>query len=73
MIKKEVEQILRQIAEKHRISAETVRSEIIIAMEEAQKNADPQVQSTWASIPRKGESITIEEFLVHMRNQIKHL
>jgi len=63
MTQKQVDHILSKVAKESNVSPDTVRSEILLALEEAQKSTDPQVQARWASIPKKGDHITIEEFL----------
>ena len=71
MTKKQVDQILLKIAKEENVTIDTVRREILLAMEEAQKSTDPQVQARWASIPKKGTTITIEEFLDYTCNRIR--
>ena len=34
-----------------------------LSMKEAQKSTNPRVRALWASIPRKGKEITLEEFI----------
>lgn len=70
MTRKEADRILLKVAQENHVSLDTVRKEILLAMEEAQKSTDPQVQAKWASIPRKGSEITIEEFLEYCVAQI---
>jgi len=71
MTKKEADQILLKVAKENHVSLDTVRREILLALEEAQKTNDPQVQARWASIPRKGTQITIEEFLDYACKRIR--
>lgn len=71
MTQKEVDKILSKVAKENGVSLNTVKKEIIIALEEAQKNPDPLVQACWASIPKKGRTITIEEFLDYACNHVK--
>ena len=70
MTRKEADRILLKVAQENHVSLDTVRKEFLLAMEEAQKSTDPQVQAMWASIPRKGTEITIEEFLEYSISQI---
>ncbi|MBQ7801397.1 MAG: hypothetical protein IJ375_03630 [Oscillospiraceae bacterium] len=60
---KELDQILLKVAHKNHTTIQEVRNEIMIAMKEAQQNPDPNVQALWASIPKKGDAPTIEEFM----------
>ena len=58
--------ILTLIAQKENMTVDEVRNEMQSAMEERQKSCDPAVQALWASIPRKGAELTLEEFVVYV-------
>jgi len=62
----EIERVLRQIAKENHMTYEEVRKEIQVSIDIAQASKDPVVQARWASIPRKGEKVTTEEFIEHM-------
>ena len=66
MTKKEADVLLKKIAHRHHTTANEVRSEILLAMEEGQRSAHPVVQEHWNAIPRKGKKITLEEFLTYL-------
>lgn len=58
--------ILEIIAHQHNTSVDEVRKEMQSALEEGQKSNDPAVQALWASIPRKGAELTLEEFIAYV-------
>ena len=58
--------ILKEIARRHNTTVEEVRSQMQLAMDEARKCSDPAVQARWNAIPRKGEVLTLEEFVAYM-------
>lgn len=66
MTREYADQLLSKVARRANVSQETVRKEIEFSMEEAQKSDDPNVQRLWASIPHKGEKVTVEEFLTYL-------
>lgn len=60
MNKEEAVKILERVAEQNHVSAETVRREIMIAMDQAMK--DEEAGRQWANIPHD----TPEDFLVYL-------
>ncbi|MBO7184181.1 MAG: sporulation initiation factor Spo0A [Oscillospiraceae bacterium] len=60
------EEILIQIAKKNHSTPENVRKEMQYAMDMAMASSDPAVQARWATVPRKGERPTLEEFVCYM-------
>lgn len=66
MTEKQFDRILRETAKQYNTTPEHVRQEMQLAMDEAMRNPDPTVQAKWASIPRKGDVPTLEEFVEHM-------
>lgn len=64
------DKIINQIAAKHHTTPEAVRAEMTLALEEAQKSTDPDIQAKWATIPRKGSTPTLEEFLEYTLQRI---
>ena len=63
-----LKRILEQVAQREHTTVAQVRKEILAAMEEGQKNPDPAVQAAWAAIPRRGQKLTLEEFVVYLIN-----
>lgn len=63
------EQILQKIASMDGTSPGEVRRQMESAMASALQNPDPAVQQMWNSIPRKGESPTLDEFMEYMIEQ----
>ena len=63
MTEKELERIIAQVARQQKTAPAVVRREMEVAMEAAMADTDPAVQARWARIPRKGEKITLEEFM----------
>ena len=66
MLKRDMEWVLNQIAEREHTTAEAVRREMIAAMDDAQKHCDPAVKELWNSIPRKGDKLTPEELIEYL-------
>lgn len=60
------EQILEQIATANQVSAGEVREKMQIAMSAALRNPDPAVQAMWNSIPKKGQTPTLDEFMEYL-------
>ena len=58
--------VIAQIARKNHTTPEKVRAQIQYAMDMAMKSSDPGVQARWASIPRKGDRLTLEEFVSYL-------
>lgn len=69
--KTKAKRAIRKIAASEGISVQEVREEMIKAMQLALQSTDPEVKAKWEQIPRKGESPTPEEFIVHMAKQVK--
>lgn len=63
-----LKRILEQIAQREHTSTSEVRKEILALMDEGQRNPDPAVQAAWAAIPRKGATLTLEEFVAYLAN-----
>lgn len=55
--------VLKQVAKQHGTSERYVRQEIQRAIDIAMRSPDPKVQKIWASIPRKGKEVTVEELI----------
>ena len=66
MTDRKFEAILQDIARKHHTTPERVRQEMQAAMDVAMASPDPAVQARWAAIPRKGEKLSLEEFVRYM-------
>lgn len=64
------EAILEQIARDNHTTKQHVRQEMQLAMDLAMKSPDPIIQARWASIPKKGEQLTLEEFVAYMASQL---
>jgi len=62
--------ILREIARKHHTTPNEVRREMQLAMDAALACDDPKIQAKWAAIPKKGEKITLEEFVAYASSKI---
>ena len=65
-----IEKIIKKIARQHHTTPELVRKEMELAMREAQRSPDPLVQARWASIPHKGEELTLEEFISYIASTL---
>ncbi len=64
------EQVIRQIARKNGITPAEVKREMELAMIEGQKSMDPQVQAKWRSLPKKGTTLTLEDFLNYLYTEV---
>ncbi len=60
------DQILSQLAQANGSTCEEVRIRMESAMAQAMSNPDPAVQNMWASIPRKGTQLTLDEFMEYL-------
>ena len=56
-----LDKVLASIATEHHTTVQEVRREMEYAMHVGQSN--PAVQAQWNSIPRKGDKLTLEEFI----------
>ncbi|MBQ2854155.1 MAG: sporulation initiation factor Spo0A [Oscillospiraceae bacterium] len=66
MQKRKLQKVLQKIARDNNTTPEIVYHEIQLAIDAARNNPDPAVRSKWESIPKKGETPTVEEFLEFM-------
>lgn len=60
------DKILAQIASAKQTSPSEVRAQMQLAMEAAMENPDPAVQAMWESIPRKGDDLTLDDFMDYL-------
>ena len=67
---KELDRILSRVAKQNNMTVQQVRSEIRIAMDQARKSTDPKAQAMWNSIPSKGDSPTLEEFMEYLLRRL---
>ena len=58
-----LDKVLASIATEHHTTVQEVRREMEYAMYVGQSNPDPAVPAQWNSIPRKGDKLTLEEFI----------
>ena len=63
MEKDKFNRVLEEIARNHHTTVQEVRKEMEFAMQAGQSSPDPAVQARWNSIPRKGDKLTLEEFI----------
>lgn len=61
--------ILGKIAQANQTTSAEVREKLQLAMEAALSNPDPNVQAMWSSIPRKGDHLTLDEFMDYLIDQ----
>lgn len=62
---------IKKAAEMNGVSKKAIYQDILECIEEAQKNATPEIQAMWAAIPRKGNKITPAEFVEYVAEQVK--
>ena len=70
MNEKKIGRSLKKIAAKEGVSTDEVRRDIEIAITAAKNNLDPAIQAFWASIPRKGETLTVEEAIAYIAKMV---
>ena len=63
MADQKMQEILKKLALQYNSTPEEVHKEMEIAIEAGQCSTDPAVQAMWRSIPRKGEKLTVKEFI----------
>ena len=66
-----LEKVLRSIAKEHHTTPEKVRQEMQLAMEMGMASTDPMVRARWAMIPKKGETLTLEEFVAYLAAELE--
>ena len=66
MKKTAFEQILDQIANASQSAPADIRRKMELAMTSALKDPDPAVQAMWNSVPKKGNTPTLEEFMDYL-------
>ncbi|MBQ8620920.1 MAG: sporulation initiation factor Spo0A [Oscillospiraceae bacterium] len=69
MKKSRLDEIIEAIAHRDQMTAAQVRKNIQEAMDAGLNNPDPMVQSAWNAIPKKGEKVTMEEFILYLSSQ----
>lgn len=70
MSKLRLQQIIEHLAKASNTTPEKVQYEMLLAMEAGQGSHDPAVQARWRAIPRKGDKLTLEEFIAYVANEI---
>lgn len=60
------DEVIQTIALHNRTTPQQVRRDMLTAMEVGQNHSDPAIRAKWESIPRKGEKLTLEEFLKYL-------
>ena len=66
MDKAKMERIVNRIARENHTTPEQVYQDMQEALDIGQASTDPAAQARWRTIPRKGEKVTLEEFLDYM-------
>jgi len=66
-----LDKIIKEIAKQHHTTPEQVRREMEAAMAEAKQSKNPAVQARWASIPHKGDEVTLEELIDYIAFIVK--
>ena len=73
MDQQEMQHILVRIAKKNNTTPENVYHEIQTAIRSAQSNANPSIRKKWESIPKSGDTPTVEEFIDYMVSALHSL
>jgi len=66
----DIQKALQKIAASEGVSVGEVRREIEFAIKSARENPDPEIQSFWTSIPRKGDELTPEDVIAHIAKTV---
>lgn len=64
------EAMLQAIAKANHTTATYVRQQMQSAMDAAMESKDPAIQERWASIPKKGSKLTLEELVAYIATQL---
>lgn len=70
--KKNLQCILKSIAEDHHTTVSEIYREMEVAIQAGFNNPDPKVQAQWNKIPRKGDIPTPEELIIYVARRAKH-
>lgn len=68
---KKAKKALRKLSQKEGIPLEEIRREILIATDDAMKNADPQAKALWDELNYKGNKPTPEEIIAFLSQKLK--
>ena len=66
---KKWERIIKQIAIQHGVTPKEIKHEMMLAITEGQNSPDPFIRTQWQSIPKKGKSLTLEDFLNYLYSE----
>lgn len=66
----EANEVFARIAKQQHTTVEEVKQEIKRAMWFGMADTTPSVREKWANIPHAGETITEEEFLIYLVNEV---
>ncbi len=72
MKKSELDKIIEEIARAHNSTANQVRKEMQLAMDAGQASEDPIIRQRWDAIPRKGNTLSLEEFVEYLVTVVKN-
>lgn len=67
------EYVLESIAKKNHTTVESVRREMVLAIEAGRKSPDPAVQNRWQKIALQGEEGELEAILDYLLGQVQNL
>ena len=66
----DVEDIVKQIAEKYGTTPQEVRLSMQQALDVGRNNPDSAIQSTWNSIPSRGKTSTLDEVIAFLAKRL---
>lgn len=64
------DQKLKQVAVAYHMTPEQFRQRATQAIAQSRLSGDPAVQALWASIPHRGQSPTLEEFVLYLHDTL---
>lgn len=65
-MKRNADEIFKQIAKQHHITVEEVKRQIGFAMLAGMCNPDPNIRAYWEKVPHKGDIPTPEELILYL-------
>ena len=63
--------MLEQVALAYNTTPEAIFSKITLAITEGQQSRDPEVLALWATVPRAGDILTVEDFVEYLAQTLR--
>lgn len=59
-------EMLALVARAYNTTPEVIQTKIALAISDGQRSTDPQVRALWATIPRSGSVLTVNDFIEYL-------